>query len=488
MSEIALSFVIPVYKKPVHVIEKCLKSILTQSLKEYELILVLDGEDSVLERAITSVLKKVKAPWRVIVQEHGGAPRARNRGISEAKGRYVVCWDADCYIEPHTAKAWVEVLDKRKEVDFCYSGYSFAGEKGGIQSEPFDPFTLRVANYISGCFPIRRDKAPKWCEDLKSLQDWDFWLSAVDNGSKGHFLPGYAFSTEFPDPESISGKGCTSEVWLERVDAVKARHNIPIRKVCVTSVNDKHDGLAIAKLIDADYHDRPNDKPNHYETIIQIGLSLNPQVVEIGCTAWGTQHKKILFWTRDNIEEIYNGISLHALEEYSMRLNQTCTQFVEDKASQRIMQRAGFNVNVMHLPVINEDQITPLPTEPRFLVDASRQYAHVLNVIKKALPDVKLEIAQGAQAISDYTGLIHFYADRTIGSSIKRMLVNGRHVISNVQSPFAGFLEDKTTDEKFIVATVERVRQIVKKPLNIGAVDYYKKALSVEKLKEAIRG
>lgn len=484
---VAISFVIPIFKKPVAVIEKCLKSILDQSLVDYEVICVFDGENQDLEKSVARFGKKFKAPFRQVVIEHGGAPKARNVGSALAVGRYVVAWDADCYIEPHAAKAWVDILDARPEVDFVYSGYKFANEMGAIPSQPFDPYLLNVTNYISSCFPVRASMDIKWDEDLESLQDWSRWLSVVSKGGVGHYLPGYAFSTEYPDPESISGKGCTPDVWLSRVDKVRAKHGLPKREVCVTSVSNKHDGIALAKLIGADYHDRPNDKPNHYKTIIQIGFCLNPGVAETHATAWGPQHKKVLFWVKDDIEEAYHAIALSALDEYAARINQTCVQFCEDIASKKILERCGFTVEVMPLPLVNTDAIAPLPELPRFLVDASAQYGHALAVVKKALPDVRIDVASGAQAIDNYTGMINFYVDRTLGSSVKRMLAAGRHVVSNVQSEFCGFLDDRVNDEKFIVDVVERIRKVVKQGPNDRAASYYKTKLTPARLLEVIR-
>ena len=391
-------------------------------------------------------------------------------------------------IEPHAAQAWVEILDKDKSVSFVYAGYKFLDEKGGIPSEPFDPWTLRVTNYISTCFPLRRELVGKWDENIESLQDWDFWLGVVERGGVGKFLQGYAFSTAFPTPESVSGKGCTSEAWLGRMDAVREKHGIPKLEVCVTSVANRHDGIALAKLIGADYHDRPADKPSHYKTIIQVGFSLNPGVSEIHASAWGPTHRKLLFWTREDVDEVYNAVSKKALDEYSSRLNLACErQFVYDKTSQSIMEGCGFRVSVLPLPLVNTDPIAPMPEQPRFLVDAAQQYGHVLAVLQRALPDFKIEVAQGIQKLENYTGLIHFFIDRCSSSSIKRMLVAGRHVVSNVQIPFAGFLEDKVSDERFIVSMVERLRKVAKMGPNDKAAAYYKTALSPEKLKEVLR-
>ena len=482
-----LTFVIPTYKPDLDIFTKCLKSLAEQSLKEWEAIVVLDGPNEDAARIAAKVFKKVPNRFRIIEIPHGGAQKARNAGRELVKSPYVVFWDSDCAIEPHTAQAWVNIFDKEPEVGFIYSGYKFFDEKGAINAEPWDPWLLKVTNFISACFPVRTELAPKWDEELESLQDWSFWLRVAATGAKGKFLQGYAFSTAYPTPESISGKGCTSENWLKRMDAVRELHGIPKKEVCVTSLSNKMDGIALAKLIDADYHDRPNDKPSHYKTIIQLGFSLNPGIAELHAQAWGPDHKKVLFFTREDVDEIYNAVSLNALDEYSKRFNEAYTMLCEDKAAQRILERAGFKVSIMALPMVNKDEPAPLPERPKFLIDASERYGHVMGTLKRALPDMDIEVANGITPIDKVTGLVHFYVDRAMSSGIKRFLLNGRHVVSNVQQPFAGFLEDKVTDEKFIVAMVERLRKIAKTGPNKAGMDYYKKSLGAEKLQEILK-
>lgn len=482
-----LSFVIPVFKPDIGLLEKCVKAILAQSLQEWDAVFVLDGKHDEAANLIGKLFKKSKNHYKVVEIDHGGACKARNEGFKRTESPYVVFWDCDSLIEPHAATAWVDQFEKDPAIGFVYSGYKFLDEKGAIASEPFDPFTLRIANYISTCFPVRRELVTNWDEDLESGQDWDFWLGVVSRGGVGKFLPGFAFSTAYPTPESISGKGCAPDVWLARQDKVREKHGLEKKLVCVTSIGQKYDGIALAKLIGADYHDRPADKPSHYKTIIQIGFSLNPGVAEQYAAAWGPTHKKVLFWTKEDVEEAYHGISLSALDEYSSRLNLACVQFVEDKATQKIMDKCGFKTEVLPLPLVNTDAIAPLPELPRFLVDSSAQYGHALAVVKKALPDMRIEVASGAQAIENYTGLVTFYVDRTMSASVKRMLAAGRHVVSNIQSPFAGFLEDKATDEQFIVSLVERLRKVAKSGANTKAADYYRTALVPTKLLEVLR-
>lgn len=482
------SFVTPIFKPKLDILEKCVKSLCDQSLKEWEAIFVFDGEDKEAESVVTKVMKKKPNHYKMITIDHGGACKARNEGFKHTKGEIVQFWDCDCIIEPHAAKAWVDIFEREPKIGFIYSSYKFLGERGALHSEPFDPWLLRVNNYISTCFPFRRELFPGWNEDLKSLQDWDFWLKIVEKGAVGKFMQGYAFSTAAPDKDSISGQGCTAEKWLERMDAVKKLHDIPDRQICVSSLANKQDGIALAKYLDADYRDVPNFHPHRYKTIIQVGFSLNPNRVQTHCGIFSDKDvKKVVFWTPDDIHEIWNRMSFNAIRKYSILLNSMSFQFVEDKTAKDMMTQAGFDVEIMPMPLKHEMELVPLPEKPRFAVDISGDYSDFFKIIDKSLPDVQLDVLSGQHSINEYTGLIHFFSDKSLSNSIKRALLTGRHVISNVQDPFAGFIDDNQTPEKFIKEFVNKVREQAQSPINHSARKYYQRECDKSRLLEAIK-
>lgn len=478
MSKPRLSFVIPVYQPRLDILTKMVKSLCVQSLKSWEAIFVLDGPCPAAEQIIRAEMKKKANTFKIVVQEQAGAPAARNKGQEYAQGEFIAHWDYDSIIEPDTAKTWVEMFDKYPEHGFIYSSYKFLDEKGALDSEPFDPYLLRVRNYISGHFPVRREFCPKWDEGLKSLQDWSFWLSVVEKGGTGKFLPGYAFSTLYPEGQSISAVGCTDANWLERIDAVKKLHNLPERDVCVSSLTKRHEGIWLAKLLDADYQDFPTWKPHKYKTIIQVGFSFLPNVVQAHCDIFRDKDvKKVIFWTCDDITEIHTRLNHVAIKKYSLLLNSMVglKQYVEDKTSQDMMREVGFVTEIKPLPLDVAD-LKPLPEKPRFAVDIDPNYGPIFNVLEKSLPDVELVMLSGAMKLEDFTGLAHFHPDRTISIGMKRAALAGRRVVSNVQTPFMGFVDDTANLSEFIPQAVEAIRAAAFAPQSVEARNYYANA------------
>lgn len=106
MKEIKLSFIIPVYNAGEY-IEKCIESIINQTYKNFEVILVDDGSKDNSYELISryaSKFNKIVA----ITQENGGPSKARNRGIELATGDYLAFVDADDYLDDSFAKRMIE--------------------------------------------------------------------------------------------------------------------------------------------------------------------------------------------------------------------------------------------------------------------------------------------------------------------------------------------------------------------------------------------
>lgn len=478
-----LSFVIPVYNPNIEIFKKCLKSIKEQSLKDWEAIVVFDGEDKEAEVVMEQVGGR---KFQKIVVPHGGVQKARNAGARLVKGDILCFWDGDCVIEPCAAKTWIDTFKDNPHIDFVYSGYKFLGEKGGIVSEPFDPWLLKCGNYISTCFPMRKSVFPGFDETLESLQDWDMWLTIVERGGKGMFIEGFAFSTAYPTPESISGKNCLDSVWLDRVKAVKIKHDLPNRKVCVSSLGYKEEGIRLAKAIEADYKDVPNYKPNEYDTLIQVGFSLHPKKAGSHSAIFNQKaKKKIIFWTMADVVEANNFISLKALKLYAERLNPQCHMFVEDMAAKRIMESAGFKVKVLPCPMVNKGEIEALPPKPTILVDITPEYGQVFTALQYSLPEMAWDTIDTNKEIKDFSAILALNPEKTMTFNVKRMLLAGRGVVSNIQAPFCGFVNDEQDPGKYISELVEMIRKVLKEDTK-DSVGYWNNALAINELVEVL--
>lgn len=94
-----LSIIVPVYNVE-NYLEECINSILTQTFKDYELILVDDGSTD-RSGAICDQYREKNEAIKIIHKENGGSTSARKAGISVACGKYIGYVDADDKIK-HT--------------------------------------------------------------------------------------------------------------------------------------------------------------------------------------------------------------------------------------------------------------------------------------------------------------------------------------------------------------------------------------------------
>lgn len=112
------TIIVPLYNCEAYV-ERCLKSLLSQGFEDYEIVVVNDGStDGSLE--VAENCTKNAARVRIVSQENRGLSGARNTGIREAKGDYLIFIDSDDYVEPTLLSGVDRAIDGR---DLLMYGY-----------------------------------------------------------------------------------------------------------------------------------------------------------------------------------------------------------------------------------------------------------------------------------------------------------------------------------------------------------------------------
>lgn len=176
--------------------------------------------------------------------------------------------------------------------------------------------------------------------------------------------------------------------------------------------------------------------------------------------------------------------SIHA---YKNILNGKINQYVEDKRAKDLMRDAGFDTSILPIPISDGPNIKPMPEKPKVLIDCHQTYNDSINVIRRALPDIETEVFREGErkSISDYSAIIHFYPDRCLSNTVKRAHLTGRYVISNIKSPFCGFINDEY-EERFIKEVIDKVRDTVGKGPREESAKFYANQMSTAKVLEAL--
>lgn len=96
MNEVKVSVIMPVYNSEKY-LEKCISSVLNQSLREIELICVDDGSTDSSPR-ILEAFAKSDSRVKLLHQQNLYAGVARNNGMKAACGKYFAFWDSDDFL------------------------------------------------------------------------------------------------------------------------------------------------------------------------------------------------------------------------------------------------------------------------------------------------------------------------------------------------------------------------------------------------------
>lgn len=93
-----VSVIVPMYNVEKY-IDECLNSLVNQTLKDMEVIVVNDGSSDNSVNIVEGYVKKYPDIVKLVHKENGGLSDARNFGVKYATGKYIGFLDSDDYIE-----------------------------------------------------------------------------------------------------------------------------------------------------------------------------------------------------------------------------------------------------------------------------------------------------------------------------------------------------------------------------------------------------
>lgn len=174
-----------------------------QNDKQIEVIVVDDGSTDRIEEMLAKWNNGHKFAtnrhgltstilFKFVRQSHQGAAAARNRGFRESQGKYVIFWDADLIARPEMLEKMLKALDDHPKVSYTYSSFKFGWKT--FECGPFDAEKLRKMNYITTTSLIRREHFPGFDEALQKFQDWDLWLTMLEQGYIGCWVSEVLFT------------------------------------------------------------------------------------------------------------------------------------------------------------------------------------------------------------------------------------------------------------------------------------------------------
>ncbi len=178
-----ISVVIPCYNSG-RTIAQTIASVKVQTWPRVEIIVVNDGSDDSFTLHVLENLEGVKT----IHQENKGLPEARNAGINNSTGTYILPLDADDWIEPDFLEKIYKFLEEHSDAAYVYCDLALEGDADGILTKRFNFLEQLFLNQIPYCIFGKKDLWMLSGGYDKSMnrgyEDWEF---NVRLGSRGHY-------------------------------------------------------------------------------------------------------------------------------------------------------------------------------------------------------------------------------------------------------------------------------------------------------------
>lgn len=180
-------------------IEKAVSSILNQTYENIEIIVIDDGSDVKTKQVLKRIESKIR---KLITQENSGQSIARNNGIIEAKGEYILNLDADDFFEPTFCEKAIHQFQKDKGIAIVTCLANRFSKKGG--SDVFTPRGGDIANFLFansalGSAMFKR-KDWEYCGGYETelpilgFEDWELYINILKNGGFAHVIEEVLFN------------------------------------------------------------------------------------------------------------------------------------------------------------------------------------------------------------------------------------------------------------------------------------------------------
>ena len=401
------SFIIPFYNNQ-DTIKNLLRSIHDQDYKDYQIIVVEDGPQEVVDKQF--YIDNYKIIWTAL-KDHRGASLARNHGASLATGEVLFFLDADCQLYPGMLRECMTQLELNPEIGFVYGNYRFES-KQDFFSQEFDPYLLETMNYIPTMSPMRRkcfENVGGFDEKLTFFQDWDLFYRLAKSGIKGKYIKEFIFTAKISKETNISGsQGMT---LAEKAKKFRSYHGIDDKSLVVTTFSSPYQSIQRAKMLKADYVGVAMDSDRALFPS-NLGFSNWKGTYLTGCfnePLGALENHLSAIWGKPIIHFIGTDVFQLLMHRTTKELEFIKRIFKEKKAklfanSPRLVKelsKMGIKSELLYTPIYNIDQYKAESLPKKFTVavycsdtqnmnglDGELSYIPLVREVAQAMPDI----------------------------------------------------------------------------------------------------
>lgn len=203
-----ISIVIPCYNSE-KTLKETLVSILEQHFEPWEAIIVNDGSPDNLEAIALKYVEK-DSRFKYFKKENGGLASARNFGIKQSKGEYILPLDSDNKIRPDFAQKAIQIFNESPNIGVVHGDAMYFGAKQGLwKVGEFELKKILLKNYIDACSIFKKnlwEEVGGYDENMpyQGNEDWDLWLAFGKRNVRFKYLNQVTFDYRISDNSMIN--------------------------------------------------------------------------------------------------------------------------------------------------------------------------------------------------------------------------------------------------------------------------------------------
>ena len=228
MSNVLVSIIVPCYNTE-STLEETLISIVNQKFQDWEAIIINDGSPDNLEKIALQWVNK-DSRFRYYKKENGGLGSARNFGIKNALGEFILPLDSDNLIRENFVSHAIPIFLANPKVGVIYGNANYIGGNKGIwKVGAFDRYKMLYDNYIDACVIIKKevfDLLGSYEENLphQGHEDWELWLRIIQSKSFSfYYLDELTFDYRIADNSMI--RLLDEEKKKENMNFIRLKHS-----------------------------------------------------------------------------------------------------------------------------------------------------------------------------------------------------------------------------------------------------------------------
>jgi glycosyltransferase involved in cell wall biosynthesis len=191
-----VSVIIPIYNYGSQ-FERAINSVFESTYKNIQIVIVDDGSSDIyVKNKLNSIVENPSI--RLIKQSNSGPSSARNNGIKNCDGEFILPLDADDSIHPDYIQSCVNILKNNKNISPVYCDTLHIGQIQGVEQRPEWSFDRLIQGpFIVNCSMFHKEafnKCEGYDETMKGWEDYDLWIRMAKNGYVGKRIPKPLFS------------------------------------------------------------------------------------------------------------------------------------------------------------------------------------------------------------------------------------------------------------------------------------------------------